>query len=417
MQFLKDCNKGSVVLKKKPMVIFSVAFIVYTLAVVGYFILHKMNTIDESLRATNLNPFNVLDEGFVVKSELFYDLTGISILVEPIFLVLVLCFIYSTGLNDKLLQLSLKLRWKITQFILYTFMIGMILHVARMPFSLMNNIRWRDIPPGEVPVGTWFVSFIGDVFSTWGLAAFILGFLYFCMHYFQKRWWLAGWFISVPVIFLLFGNSGLPIVNGLEKLEKQEAVQAIESFVEKQGLKLEGVYLFEASEWTDTLDVSVHFMDGEVQVVVWDTTLKELTNEEIVYIVANEFYALENGRSAIQLVILVALSYVVFFVTSRVLQRIVPEDGYGRFETVPVSWAALLLAMFIIMPVMNNFDRNEQLHVDQLALEAVEHPEVAVEALKKMSLHQPVQLNESLLFDIFGTSRVSLLERLENITK
>ena len=206
-------------------------------------------------------------------------------------------------------------------------------------------------------------------------------------------------------------------MNGLEKLENQEAVQAIESFVEKQDLKLEGVYLFEASEWTDTLDVSVHFMGDEVQVVVWDTTLKELTNEEIVYIVANEFYALENGRSAIQLVILVALSHVVFFVTSRVLQRIVPEDGYGRFETVPVSWAALLLAMFIIMPVMNNFDRNEQLHVDQLALEAVEQPEVAVEALKKMSLHQPVQLNESLLFDIFGTSRVSLLERLENITK
>ena len=118
-----------------------------------------------------------------------------------------------------------------------------------------------------------------------------------------------------------------------------------------------------------------------------------------------------------QIVILIALSYVAFFVTSRVIQRIVPEEQYGQFHSVPVSWAALLLAMFIVMPVMNNFDRDEQLHVDRLALEAVDQPEVAVEALKKMALHQPVQLNESLLFDLLGTSRMSLIERLENINE
>lgn len=397
--------------------IFGIVFVVYTLAVVGYFILHKMNMLDETLRGTSLDPFNVLDEAFVLKSETFFDLTGISILVEPIFLMFVLLIIYTTSLNDQLLQLAMKLRWKATQFILYTFMIGMILHVARLPFSYMNHVRWRHISPSEVPFGTWLASFIGDVFNTWGLAAFILGFLYICMHYFQKRWWIAGWFISIPIIYLLFGNSNLPIVSGLDKLEQPDTVAAIQTFVEGQELKLEGVYLFEASEWTETLDVSVHVAGDEVQVVVWDTTLEALTNEELIYIVANEFYALENGPSALQIVILVALSYVMFFATSRLLQRIVSEGEYGQFQTVPVSWAALLLAMLIVIPVMNNFDRDEQLHVDRLALATVEQPEVAMEALKKMALHQPVQLNESLLFDLFGTSRVSLLERLENLNK
>ena len=255
-------------LKKRSILIVSIVFIFYLIAIVGYFIVHKMNTLNEAVRGTNIDPFNVLDESFVLKSETFYDLTGISILVEPIFLMLVLLFIYTTSLNDKLLQLSGKLRFKITQFILYTFMIGMILHVARLPFSFLNNLRWRDIPPGEVPYGTWFVNYLGDVFSTWGLAAFVLGFLYFCMHYFKKRWWLAGWFISIPIIYLLFGNSSLPGVSGLEKLEQPETVTAIEAFIEKEELTLEGVYLFEASEWTETLDLSVHVAGDEVQVVV-----------------------------------------------------------------------------------------------------------------------------------------------------
>lgn len=410
-------DKGRVVLRKKPIVIFGSVLIVYILAVVGYFIVHKMNTLDESLRGTSLNPFNVLDEAFVLKSETFFDLTGIALLVEPIVLVFVLLLIYMTSLNEKLLQLTSKMRWKVTRFIVYTFMVGMILHVARLPFSWMNNLRWRDIPPGELPVGTWFANYVGDVFSTWALAALILGFFYICMHYFKKRWWLAGWFISIPIIYLLFGNSSLSNVNGLERLEQSETVAAIEAFVQEQELELEGVYTFEASQWTDTLEVSVHMSSGEVQVVVWDTVLQALTTEELVYIVASEFHSMEQGPSALQIVILIALSYVAFFVSSHIIARFVSEEEYGQLNTVPISWAALLLAMFIIMPVLNNFDRDEQLHVDLLALEAIDQPTIAVEALKKMMLHQPVQIHESLLFDVFGTSRVGLMERLENVSE
>lgn len=399
------------------MSVFGIIFAVYTIAVVCYFIFHKMNTLNDEIRSSYLNPFNVLNEEFLLKAETFFDLTGIAVLVEPIFLVLVLLMIYTTSLNEKILQLSKKTRWKFTQFVLYTFMIGMIVHVARLPFSFINNFRWRYIPPGEVSFSAWFVSFLGDVFSTWALAAFILGLVYVGMYYFQKRWWIASWIISIPIIYLMFGNASTPMVSGLEQLKQPETVAAIQTFIEKEELGLEGVYSFEASELTDMLDVSVHISGNEVQVIIWDTAAKVLTDEELVYIVANKFYALENEPTVMQVVILIALSYVIFFVASRVLKRLVPDGEYGQFQTVPVSWAILLLAMFIIMPVMNSFDRDHQLHVDRVALEVIEQPEIAVEALKKMALHQPVQLNESILFDLFGTNSVGLIERLENISK
>lgn len=387
----------------------------YVIAVVSYFMLQKVSKVDDSIRGTGADPLTILDASYLNKVETFLDLTGIVALIEPVFVVVLLIGLYKSRLNEKLVWFSSKLTWKFTQFIIYTFLIAVLLHVAKLPFAFIQNIRWQSIPPGEIPFGTWFVDYLFNIFNTWGLVSLILAFIYICMHYFNKRWWIVAWIVSVPVIYLLFGMEQQTPIEGLEELKQGEIVEEIEALLKVEDLKLEGVYLFEASEFTESLNVAVFVVGEEVQVVVWDTALEKLTTEELVYIVANEWKQLKYSQSVFQIVILIVVSYIAFYVAGRIMKRFATEEDYGNFKTVPISWAIVIMVLFLSTPILNAFERDTQYQADQAALQITGEVSVAQDALKKMALHQPVQLNESILLDWFGSGQVSLIERLKKL--
>jgi STE24 endopeptidase len=228
-----------------------------------------------------------------------------------------------------------------------------------------------------------FVRWLGDALK--GLAVEMVGavlFLwvpYWIMARSPKRWWLYVGMLTLPFA----GFSALiapvvidPLFNDFGSMKDKRLEAKIDALAQRAGI--DGGKIFEVDKSKDTATVNAYVtgLFGTKRIVLWDTLLKKLEDDEILVIMGHEMghYVLNH---VVQGLILASFGtifalYLIHRAANAIIRRFGPRFGFDRLSDVASVPLILLLAQLTMLfgaPIINGFSRHMEHEADRFALE------------------------------------------------
>jgi STE24 endopeptidase len=274
--------------------------------------------------------------------------------------------------------------------------------------------------------GHWLARYYGQSVQGWGswfwdsikggvvgliLAIVLVWLFYGLVRRSPRRWWFYAWLGSLPIlIFLIFVE---PLV--LEPLffrftplaaADSQLADALERVVQHAGQNIpeDRMYLMNASSKLNALNAYVTGIGASERVVVWDTTIAQMTTPEILFVFGHEMghYVLHHIRNGLLFGagILLIFLFAGFHALHWALRRFGPGwkiRGADDWASLPVLVFILFLFNFIFTPIDNAFSRHIEHQADQYGLEVVHGivpnaPQVAAQSfqiLGEVDLDEP----------------------------
>jgi STE24 endopeptidase len=242
--------------------------------------------------------------------------------------------------------------------------------LLNLPFDLYAEHLSRIYGLSVQGWGGWSADQAKGFGLTWAIGGLLLMLLFWVIRKLPKTWWLLFWGLTIPIVFAgVFAAPYIePIFNKYEPLQKSnpELVARLETVVAKGHMDIppERMFLMKASEKTTTLNADVEGFGASKRVVVWDTTIKKMTPDEILVVFGHEsghyvLHHVELGVSFTLVLLLVLLYFGYLFVQWAIAK-------FGARWGVPsqADWSALavLLLAFslfpqIVEPIPSTFGR------------------------------------------------------------
>ena len=198
-----------------------------------------------------------------------------------------------------------------------------------------------------------------------------------------RRWWLYSWLIvMVLAVFVVFIAPIMiePLFNKFEPLDKTnpELVTAIQQVTRRGGMDIprDRMFLMKASEKVTTLNAYVSGFGPSKRVVVWDTTIKNASTPETLFIFGHEMghYVLNHIR--IGLAAGAVGLFIGFYLLYRIANWLFPrfQQRWRMRELGDWTGLFMLLLIFSIMstlaePLGNGFSRQLEHNADVYGLE------------------------------------------------
>jgi STE24 endopeptidase len=233
--------------------------------------------------------------------------------------------------------------------------------------------------------GSWFWDWTKEELVGTFFALILALILFAVIRRSPRRWWLYFWFASLPIFLgIIFINPLVidPLFHSFDPLDKEhpQLVDAIQKLTAKAGVPIprDRIFLMHASEKSNEINAYVTGVGASKRVVVWDTTLQKMSNDEALFILGHELghYILGHiwkGFLFGAIALLCAL-YLIF----RGLHWMLDRWGrdwriYGLEDWASLAAFLLLLqiAMFFASPVVNGITRMEEHAADVYGLEVI----------------------------------------------
>lgn len=272
------------------------------------------------------------------------------------------------------------------------------------------------------PWGPWLWDWAKGEAIDLLVSGFLVWLLYALVRRSPRRWWFYGWLASIPlVVFTVFINPLLvePLFYRFTPLADTHPALAAEitKVTARGGLDIPRDRIFEmnASQKLKSINAYVTGVGASKRVVVWDTTLRNMTTGQTLFVFGHEMghYVLHHiwlgiGFASIGTLIMLFAAYHAF-------RRL------GVRMTDYASLPALLLAMavfdFVSTPVANSISRIEEHAADVYGLEVIhglvpDSTRAAVDAFQIMGEIGLADPSPSPFIEFWLYSHPSLTERV-----
>lgn len=299
-------------------------------------------------------------------------------------------------------------RW--LQGLLFLPLLLLLFSVSNLPFSMVGH--WLSVSYG-ISIqhwGSWFLDHAKSLLLMLVFGTAILLTVVWLIHKSPRRWWLRFWVGSLPfIVCTVFVIPVLidPIFNHFEPLMRSNPalVNDLERVVARTGTSIppERMYLMKASEKLTVPNAYVTGIGATKRVVVWDTTIKTATTDDILFIFGHEsgHYVLNHVWKGIAFYSLVSLLqlWIGYHFVVWMIARYGERWGIASIESWPAV-GVLLLAFSLLNllsdPINNTFSRAQEHEADIYGQEAM-HGVIA--APQATAQHAFQLLGESYLED------------------
>ena len=268
--------------------------------------------------------------------------------------------------------------------------------------------------------------FITDHLKSWFIALVVgipvLGLITWIYYKTGQKFWLYAWgVITAFSVFmnLFYSELIVPLFNKQTPLEAGTLRSKIESFAKKTGFKLKNIYLIDGSKRSTKANAYFSGFGPKKRIVLYDTLLKELTEEEIVAVLAHEIGHYKKKhvlRSLIFSVFLTGFMLVLFslVVNSPGLSRALGAET-PSFHLGLIVFGILYSPLSLLIGLVSNYiSRNNEFEADRFVKENFD-PEILAHALKRLSVRNLSNMVPHPVYVFFHYSHPPLLGRLEKL--
>ncbi|QPC46015.1 M48 family metallopeptidase [Mangrovibacillus cuniculi] len=396
-------------------VLFGIAMYIYL-----YF-LHD-GTVPDSVKGTAADPSSFMNSREWTLSQEYSTVKNLLFFLATPFEWVFLLGVFFIGLSKKLEDISEGFtKWKAFHTAMYTVTLSLLSFVAMFPFSYasyhfsklyhISNETFQDWMKDEI-INFWVDAIIM-------VPVFIV--LFMLMRKYPKNWWFPAWLLSVPfTVFLLFIQPVVldPLFNEFSPLQDKELETKILAMAQEAEIPTDHVYQVNKSAETNAMNAYVTGIGSNARIVLWDTTLESLTDEEILFIMAHEISHYREKDIYWGLASYLFLTLLGLYISARVLTRfeqkesLVGFDQSNQLRVLPILLVTWSLLSFAISPVENWVSRTKEVRSDQYALSVTGNEEAAVSTFQKLTLSSLGEMNPPLLVKWFRYGHPPMVERI-----
>ncbi len=210
-----------------------------------------------------------------------------------------------------------------------------------------------------------------------------------------RRWWLALWLGSIPVMILLVVIAPVlidPLFNKFEPLKDQVLAQKLLDLASKAGIEGGRVYQVDKSRQTKVMNAYVTGIGPTKRIVMWDTLLAKMSHDEVLAVMGHEMghYALNHIWKGLASGILISL--LVCFTLQKAYEAGVRQWGsewgiISNGDPASLPWLMLIVTatLFLLSPVMSGISRYTEHQSDVFSLEMTHLNRPMATAMVKLS--------------------------------
>lgn len=237
-----------------------------------------------------------------------------------------------------------------------------------------------------------------------------------------KRWWLAVWAGGVPIAVFMIVIAPViidPVFNNFVHLKNQKLEQKILDLASKAGIHDSRVWEVDKSKQTKTMNAYVTGIGPTKRIVIWDTLLDKMNDDEVLFVVGHEMGHYVMNHVWKGLAFGAVLMFGVLFVAYRVVEWGVVRWGPGwgfdsPADPAAIPWLLLVLSviMFLLSPVYSGYSRYVEHQADVFSLELTHLNVAGAKAFMKFAENSKVDPSPSSFIEFWRCSHPPLDKRI-----
>ena len=238
-----------------------------------------------------------------------------------------------------------------------------------------------------------------------------------------RRWWLALWLGGIPIsIFLVVIAPVLidTVFNKFEPLKNPVLRQKLLDLASLAGISGADVFQVDRSKQTKTMNAYVTGIGPTKRIVLWDTLLAKMSDDEILAVMGHEMghYVLNHIWKGMAIGAVGMLG--VLFAGQRIVEKGTskwgPKWGFATPDD-PAALPYLLLVLgaitFLSTPVVAGYSRRIEHQSDMFTLELTHLNEAAATAFVKFAEDSKIDPRPPKLIELWLYSHPTLADRIE----
>lgn len=413
-------------MSKKWSIAALVLYVVYAVGMYFYIFHGPSGGVPATLKGTVADPETFMTERELYLSDDYSKLRNFLFFVITPFEWLVYLLILFTGIS-RVFEKWAETKWKLFKNGVYTFLLYLFTALIFYPIDIYRYTLSKEYGISTQDFSSWMRDYVIDFWVNFGTTLLLVLVLYWLIQKSAKKWWLYAWLLTIPfAIFMMYLQPVVidPLYNEFTPLKDKQLEEKILNLADQADIPSEHVFEVNMSEKTNALNAYVTGIGDNSRIVLWDTTLNGLTDEEILFIMAHEMghYVEKHiyiGIASYLLSILVGL-----WLISKIMPWMVNKFGkilniekVGDIRSLPLFFVLVSFLLFISNPISNYISRYQETRADEYAMELTGDAEAAVSTFQNLAKAGLSEVNPPWLVKIFRYTHPPMLERINTIAR
>jgi STE24 endopeptidase len=263
--------------------------------------------------------------------------------------------------------------------------LSLVVTTAGLPLSALARQRSIDVGLTTQSWGAWAgdvakSSAIGAGIAAAGGAALVFG-----MRRFGRRWWIPGAVVvfGFGVLSIYAGPVVLdPVFNRFTPLEAGRTRSAIVELAREAGVRVDRVYVVDASRRTTASNAYVTGLGATKRVVIYDNLLEDFDFDEVRLVVAHELGHVHYDDVPHGLLYLAIVAPFGMLAVARL------AEGFGArpdARAVPATALAIAVLVPAVTAISNQLSRRVEARADAFALRLTGDPQAQIDFQRRIA--------------------------------
>ena len=334
--------------------------------------------------------------------------------------------------NDLILDLGFGLKadsWIrfILTGIVYVFILNAASTIISLPFDYYNIFRIeRRFNFNTMTFGLWILDLVKNLILSAIVYAVLLSGTFLVYKLLPDFWWLPVWILYfILTIFFLYLSPYViePLFNKFEPIKNLDLIDRIKGMLDEAGIEVKGVYKVDASKRTRHTNAYFTGIGRVKRIVLYDNLLEQLSNEEILAVLAHEVGHCKKHHIIKNLIVFEVLSLFVAFVAFKItnsdalldlfsIEQMDNLKDYYFFTKIVLIGFIASIAFWPLFPLFNYISRKFENQADDYACNLMNDGTALASALTKLSKDNLANLYPDVIYAAFHYSHPPVLERI-----
>ena len=323
--------------------------------------------------------------------------------------------------NSWVVSLTDSVVW---QTILFVVGLSVVSSVLDIPFDYYATFRIEEkYGFNKTTRRVYWLDTVKELFLSLVLGGVLLALVVWFYTWAGTYFWLYAWgAVTLFSVFMaMFYSQLIPLFNKQTPLQEGSLRDKIQAFAGKVGFKLDNIYVIDGSKRSTKANAYFTGLGPKKRVVLYDTLIDELTEEEIVAVLAHEVGHYKKRHTLRSMVVSVIQMGVLFWLFSLCVNNVALSEALGGdrvyFQLGLIAFAILYSPVNLILGIgMNVWSRSNEYEADAFAARYYEG-DYLVSGLKKISVKSLSNLTPHPLYEYVYYSHPSLLKRIDAIKR
>jgi STE24 endopeptidase len=381
--------------RKRWVLWLTLALAVYTAGMCLYFTFGDLYAPSPKYAGTPADPRTFLTPQQMHKGESLSRIHSLAYFIATPLHPAVLLLLLGFGVRLRT-RLESRVRSSLLRTALFVLVFLAVIDALFLPLDYILLRIDRSYGLSNTPLSTFLFDHVKDLGVEWLTTAFVAVVLLWLMKRSPKRWWLWLSMLSVPmIVFVTFLQPVVldPLYNKFEPLRNDSLKGKILALAASADIPARQVYEVNMSARTNAVNAYVTGIGSNARIVLWDTTLNKLKEDEILVIMAHEMGHYKEKHIYFETAFGIVETFALLWAAYRLFVSFLGKFGGcfgirrdGRdLAALPVLLLMVTLLGIVLTPAENAVSRYFEHRADMYAMRLTGDGDAAIRAFQKIA--------------------------------